>query len=397
MEKKVDARLNEIRKEQFELAEEKSEVVGKGPGSYDECIGYLELFKCLAFLALFFSGIFIGTSSAGELANCNQLKTQNGIDFCTYNYLNVSATQQRQCLAIDASGCCDSVSDSQKSESDRQACMQELGSSVTDTSVQCLSNSAFESNCKDPRSCPKGIVSAYQNSIILFSVTLLVFSFIEGLRGYGLVSYASIHYLDFFERKPNCWEKTILCFAKLGTVYEQFFFVLIHLPALIWLIYNQEGQVAKLCGDAKNQDGDPWELPRDGASWLLACVIFEGFLLIFSTITRMNYVIRPELYNPQQQGYHECYCCGWGPYLKILRSEKVCTSSIWCGNLWYTKKRQYFKKLCGKCGTIWIGYVICWGPIWFFIYLSNVIFWLTLGALSCFCDWYKFRAHWIGI
>ncbi|GAB5353566.1 hypothetical protein AAMO2058_000046600 [Amorphochlora amoebiformis] len=264
-EKKVDARLTEFRKDQLDDEEEKTPAIGKGPGSYDECVGACELFKSVGFFVIFIAGIFLGATNT-SLRTCNEsISTTQSINYCVLTFANTSAGEQYQCIGSGSTGCCDSSSDIVLPESERQGCILFTSSG----SLSCLSASNFESSCKDETSCPSDLVSGYQNAIILYSVSMLLFSLILGFRGAGLFQYARIHYLDFYNKKQSCLDMTTFCMTKMGVTYLQWLLCLLFLPSLVWLFYIQSYNIESLCINAQGTDGNSWTLPQEANQWLI--------------------------------------------------------------------------------------------------------------------------------
>eukprot|EP00471_Norrisiella_sphaerica_P003716 CAMPEP_0184489146 /NCGR_PEP_ID=MMETSP0113_2-20130426/14557_1 /TAXON_ID=91329 /ORGANISM="Norrisiella sphaerica, Strain BC52" /LENGTH=334 /DNA_ID=CAMNT_0026872401 /DNA_START=99 /DNA_END=1100 /DNA_ORIENTATION=- len=256
-EKKVDQRLAEILKQKDDFEEDGVEYP-KGPGSFDCQIGVFEFIKGLAFFILFVTGFLIAISNP-SLKTCNTVDTQQTVDYCVISISNITrrgASEFYACVGPGTStSCCQSAADLAKVESQRQGCIQY----ISDLSTECLSDGDFESICKDESSCPSRIVSTYKNSLYVFSTSLFIFCLIKLIRGYGLCAvYPKWHYMDFFERKQGCMDKTVLCCTKQGLYYEQWFFVLVHLPCLAWILYNDQYNVVEICGNAEATDGSEW-------------------------------------------------------------------------------------------------------------------------------------------
>jgi len=323
------------------------------------------------------------------------METSQSINYCVKTYANDTTGQQYQCLPITTSGCCSSSTDQAKPESERQACTQ----TVSSGSIVCRSQADFESLCKDDESCPSDLVNGFQNAILVYTCTFLALSLVQGLRGYGLQQHAKMHYMDFWEQKSGWFEKLTLAAAKVGTSLEQYVILLFNIPAMIWLLYYSSYSISSQCNNAKDTDGEDWQLPSDAFAWYMGCIFWSAFLIFFSTCLRVSLPVRPELYNPQEEGNQDCTICGMRIDCRELRQEPCCDSSVFFGQAWYDRQRTTLKEALGttcrrRCH---VGKYLCWYPMWTLIYLSNVIFWATCGIFGALLQTFAAYKHWISV
>jgi len=256
------------------------------------------------------------------------------------------------------------------------------------------STSEFENLCKDDESCPDNVVGAFRIAIFLYALPFIVLSIVQGLRGFALQRYASFHYLDLFGRDKNsCLDRTLFCSAKAGVSWQQNLILIFNFPAFFWLLYYDQSIVAPRCGNAKQTNGEQWELPRDVFFWILTCISLVGFLLIASSIARLRFKIRPELWSPQPYGSHLCLCCGVRYDCPNARAESCCNSSALLGNSTYLSVKRYFLHFGGLRESNYC----CWYPVWFCIYVSNIFFWVTCGIIGTIFENFALYKHFISI
>jgi len=397
--KKIDARIAEMKKDKLD-SDEPDRPYKVGPGSADFCIGAWELAKGILFGVLFVVGILIAISSP-SLNSCGSVTTNEDISFCVATILNTTidgASQRVQCTGVGSTptgvstGCCETSADLAKSVTERQACIY-----VIETQTQtCLSQSEFEDICKDETSCPDSIVSTYANALVAFSFSLLGFALIMSLRGYGLTSsFATIHYVEFFESRLSSFGKLTLCMSKSGVWFTQWLFIVYHVPAVTWLLYYDQYLVPGSCSNAEATDGSAWMLPVDIAFFLGFTLAIEGILLILSSLVRYQNPVRAELYRPVVNGSQSCSCCGILLDCRSCRGRDFYESSNWLGSECYIGMQRSIKSLFPKrCRGF---YKIIWNPVRLINMALNCMFWLSIGLVGALLEKFAKYKHFISL
>jgi len=370
-------------------------------GKPHDSVGTYEILKSFSFFVLFLAGCFIGTRNY-SLQKCRSVDTAQNINYCVRIFYNTTENVQFRCVGIneeeipgDASTqCC--VNAVRAGLVDPQACTTRVTGG--DGSFECHDPAAFEDLCRDVNSCPGDLVNSFQTAIILYAFTLFGFSLVAAARGYGLHAYSQFHYMDFFENRLNWFDVATFTCAKIGTRIEQWWLVLLNIPAFVWFSYYSQVAITDFCGNAVSEGGGTWELPVAANSWFAFSVVWATACMVTSTLLRYNYEVRPEIYDPQP-GNVGCTFCGYRLDCHKSRAQSVCSSSAFCGEKCYDRTRVSLKHSLGRCckNSCVPGKYLLWYPVWWLIYLSNVIFWLTCGPFGYLLEQWAAKKHWISV